>query len=323
MILTASKTNLPLEPVPRQYSRRNLISSDPIIELLEDTDDATIDFVSGIDRHNFVQTGSRIGGNEFLIGVANFISSCREGEAEFRGPSFHQFLDADLLQIYEDNQNLYKEEAKYQRRFDLVRDYLPLRGKLLDWGTGDAGFAKFVQDKTKLRVAGCDVIDWRSEGNKCIPFYRLDPYLSSLSKCRDEEFDTVILMYVLHHIDPENLEQVLGEVMRVCKRNVIVVEDTFGVEKADTRDLCRLSKRFADLPHSSQLQIIKMRDYFRNIVVLQVEDMNMPFEFKPIDEWHRVFSKEGLKVADTKVVGFNSMNSWSNTSFNVVFNLKK
>ncbi len=324
MILNTLQSRLPTYGHRSIQGPRSIKKVDePVYGLLKSLDDSTVRFISGVDGRNFAQTNAGIGANEFHNRVAGFITDCRGEKAEFRGGSFHRLLGPDVVRIYNRNQDVYKAEAKYPRRFELVRDYLPKKGTMLDWGLGDGGFARFVQDRTELKVAGCDVIDWRSETAKQIPFYRLDSHLSVLPNCKDEQFDTVVLMYVLHHIDPQDLPQVLEEVMRVCRRNVIIVEDIFGVEKTDAINLCPISREFAALPHDSQLQVIKMRDYLRNIVMFGIEDMNMPFEFQPIDQWHGIFYKQGWKIADTKVVGFNSADSWCNTSFNAVFNLKK
>lgn len=279
-------------------------------------EDKVLGLACEVDAHNF--SGTSPDRNLFYGKITNFITQAREGHVLFGSKEFNVAL-GDISHEYHFNQRVYSA-GKYDRRHDLVKIHLPTKGKVLDYGAGDGGFASFLDKSTPLEVSMCDVLDWRSDTTKELPFYLLE---DNNIPAKNNEFDTVVLMYVLHHIDPVNLPKVLSEVRRVTKKNIIVVEDTFGVSRAHLKNHCRISNSFVSLPTDDQLSMIAFRDYLRNIVMYGVKEMNMPFEFKTVDEWEICFAKNGLVIDDTNIVGFNSAYNWSNNSFNVVFNLTK
>ena len=289
---------------------------------LSGTDPAVVRLVAEVEAHNFAQTHPA-DVDDFRQKVRAFIYDCSRGHCDFTGSTFREYLGPSLQGQYEANQQCYASGAKNQRRFALVKDFLPSEGTVLDYGTGDATFASFVASNTELRVEGCDVMDWRAPHTRNdIRFHFMDRN-DYLQDCGDAHFDSVVAMYVLHHVHTEDLQNVLQEIKRVCGKNVIVVEETFGVTQQEVRQLCSLSQAFSQLPQEAQVQFTKIRDWFRNVVVKQISGMSMPLEFKTIPDWVRIFEGVGLRVIETKIAGFNSQNAWSSTAFNVVFHLHK
>ncbi|MDO8574622.1 MAG: class I SAM-dependent methyltransferase [bacterium] len=97
------------------------------------------------------------------------------------------------------------------------KDFIEKKSKILDLGCGSGIAAQTLKDIFSAEVVGTDVKDLRI---KPIPFSLYD---GKRLNFRDNEFDVVLLSYVLHHCpDPA---EVLREAKRVCKKRVIVFED--------------------------------------------------------------------------------------------------
>jgi len=91
---------------------------------------------------------------------------------------------------------------------------------LLDVGCGDMVITRYINDISPgKKVMGVDVVDYRQTN---MPFLLYD---GNSLPFADESFDTVYAIFVLHHCTDE--VQVLKEMLRVSKVNVIIIEDIF------------------------------------------------------------------------------------------------
>ncbi len=100
-----------------------------------------------------------------------------------------------------------------------VRPYLPAKSRVLDIGAGKGGVTRL------LRRWGYDTVpvDVRDSSN----FDDVRPLLYDGRNLpfSDNSFDVVLLLTVLHHTP--NPDAVLAEAARVCRRRVIILEDTY------------------------------------------------------------------------------------------------
>ena len=111
---------------------------------------------------------------------------------------------------------LHEKKAAYL--FDLIHDYLKIDGKIMDLGCGSGEVSLMLLNKgykvtsvdvvAKLKVSGVKEIIYDGEH---LPF-------------ADKEFDQVLLITVLHHV--QKYEALLKEVARVSKE-IIIVEDVY------------------------------------------------------------------------------------------------
>jgi hypothetical protein len=293
-----------------------------VLPFLQGISSTVIDFAADIEAQNFQHLDPSIDSEEFKNRVAAFIYRCQNGREEFTQEAFHRFLGTDLSRKYNKAQELYKANLKYQTRLNLIKDFLPTDGSFLDFGGGDLRMGKLLQDSTNLTVHGCDEFDQRDSTTSSMPFYQVQDH-TSLPDCVDGQFEGVSTVYVLHHVDSDKLGNVLDEIHRISKGNAVILEESFDIAQSETKALCRKSKKYAQMTSEQQLQLLKLRDYFRNIVVRGITEMNMPFEFKRIPDWKKTFEQHGFQINDTKVLGFESDEGMSHSNFNVVFSLKK
>jgi len=148
----------------------------------------------------------------------------------------------------------------------------------LDIGAGGGWTGELIAEKKKAKVQLLDVADLNRSSlpltlydGKHIPF-------------PDNSFDVSLLMFVLHHC--EDPLQVLKEAVRVSKKRVIIHEDTyvtsFGWMLACTHDFISNSPFFLTNPFK----------------------MNMPYNYRRVEEWEEAFSVLGLKVQEKRVTRY-------------------
>jgi ubiquinone/menaquinone biosynthesis C-methylase UbiE len=103
--------------------------------------------------------------------------------------------------------------------YERIKEYLDPGTRVLDLGAGDCLLAQRIQIERACRTTCVDVADenWTSMELTVYDGVHL-PYPS-------DSFDSVVIAFVLHHC--VEAERVLGEARRVCRGNVIVLEDRF------------------------------------------------------------------------------------------------
>ncbi len=160
---------------------------------------------------------------------------------------------------------LEERAAKFAAFFE---PFLPRKSAILDIGGGwgfyaeplaKAGHQVTVLDRVKPGFQKAPVVIY--EG-KSIPF-------------PDKSFDTSLLITVLHHV--ADVENVIGEVRRVTRKNLIVVEDLYH--------------------HALGRWWTELRDRIYNF-----EFWGHPCQFKTREEWISLFSRHGFSLLKQKNV---------------------
>lgn len=110
----------------------------------------------------------------------------------------------------------YNKEAK--KMCNDFKNYITKGDKVLDLGCGSGIVANKIKSTFKVQVKGIDIIDMREVD---IPFEIYDG--KDLSFIKDNEFDVVLISYVLHHTG--DLENILSQAKRIAKKHIIMYED--------------------------------------------------------------------------------------------------
>jgi len=92
--------------------------------------------------------------------------------------------------------------------------------KVLDLGCGTGEIAEYINKRRKIKISLLEIEKRDRQANLKIKLYEGEkiPY-------PDNYFDTVLVVFVLHHCENPNLT--LKEAVRVSKNKVIVFKDTF------------------------------------------------------------------------------------------------
>ena len=61
---------------------------------------------------------------------------------------------------------------------------------------------------------------------------------------------------------------------------------------------------YGNLTPENQKNYLEFLDYYANIIVQGIENMNIPLAFRTIQEWQIVFEKQGLFLVDLIPKGF-------------------
>ena len=139
-----------------------------------------------------------------------------------------------------------------------------LKGNVLDVGAGRCYIAEELQNNNKINVTCIDVKDLsQADMNVIVYDGKKIPF-------KDNEFDTALIAYVLHHCE-EPIE-VLKEVIRVTRGNIVIFEDT------------------------KPSAFVNMMDFFSN----KLRGIDTPFKFRTEREWLDVFKKLNLKIVAVK-----------------------
>jgi ubiquinone/menaquinone biosynthesis C-methylase UbiE len=88
--------------------------------------------------------------------------------------------------------------------------------KLLDVGCGDGRFGAYLQSQTQCHVTGVEFSENRIQQAKACLNDVVMGTATSLN-FEDEAFDVVMEVDVLHHLDPDKIEDALTEMLRVLK----------------------------------------------------------------------------------------------------------
>lgn len=207
----------------------------------------------------------------------------------------------------------YSRNIKGRLEFDKIHDYI--RGNtILDFGSG-GGYLALKCSQEGYNVLTTDVLDNRIEEVRGLPFRPMSTRVAI--PYSDDAADTTLVFATLHHIDASDLESVLGEVKRVSTR-VIIEEDVYGVplQEEEFKKVIEddeLLQEFVLLPEEDQLKVLMLHDYVDNAFLRGIPEMNFPFQFKTIPQWHSVLTANGFSVVKTILVGFRRTKEWTGT----------
>lgn len=135
-----------------------------------------------------------------------------------------------------------------------------IKGRVLDVGAGRCYVAKELEMKNNVKVTCIDIKDFsRTETRVVVYDGKKIPF-------KNDEFDTALVAYVLHHCEAPL--EVLKEAVRVCKGSVIIFEDT------------------------KPSPFTGLMDFLSN----KLRGVETPFKFRTEEGWIEIFKKLNLKI---------------------------
>jgi SAM-dependent methyltransferase len=146
--------------------------------------------------------------------------------------------------------------------------------KVLDLGAAEGYVAEALRARADRWVCSVDVGRFRRAGGPYVV------YDGTRLPFGDGAFDTTLLLLTLHHCAAP--EAVLDEALRVTARRLIVTESVYR-SRAERFWLDLLDGRLNGYRHGGK--------------------MNVPFAFRPPEEWRRLFETRGLRVVETRWLG--------------------
>jgi SAM-dependent methyltransferase len=144
---------------------------------------------------------------------------------------------------------------------------------VLDVGCGAAYVAWELERRHELEMHTVDIVDARRK--QTARFKLFDGVALPVD---DQSCDVVIMSFVLHHVPNETKAKLVAEVLRVVRRDVIVLEDT-------PRNFI---DRFISRRHGRQFQ--------------KQINSELPFGFFSQGEWETWFPAHGFRVASSQTI---------------------
>lgn len=137
---------------------------------------------------------------------------------------------------------------------------------ILDFGCGNMFISDFIAKNRQVDITGLDIIDYNTGKFKFIK------YKEGKLPIKDDIFDVAIAAFVLHHT--ENPSFYLRELRRITRKRIILIEDTYVNKFEQT--------------------VTYIVDWVGNH--LESCSINIPFNFKSIIEWKRLFIHNSLEL---------------------------
>ena len=176
--------------------------------------------------------------------------------------------------------------------FKQIRKYI--KGDIVDIGCGDGRIGEMIAKNPEYSVKLCDVykhshipetgLVFKSIKSSKIPF--------------KEQFDTVLLLTVLHHSNSPT--DTLKEAIKVTKQGgrIIVIESVYGVDGKLLSNKREQTKYFFKLSYEKQRLVNMFFDHFYNRCIHYNKNpslkVNVPFNFKTPEQWKEFFEYHGL-----------------------------
>lgn len=221
---------------------------------------------------------------------------------------------------YETAYKNYKYTNKMANRDRMLSPFL--RGKsLVDIGCGGGDLVDYFgrQHDELERVAGMDILDWRTPGLD-IDYHVID--FSKPGTTSPVMYDTGLLLAVLHHVsnDKNALITFLSNVRTAVNQRLIVEEDVILTAKdlqhpkLDLEDLQQkrraqpLLDAYIDLDPDIQKAITTLVDVLSNSLSVGVPEMAFPYGFQTLTAWIDIFKESGFDVESIQIVGFHPGN---------------
>jgi len=199
----------------------------------------------------------------------------------------------------------YKMQTRSKVDYRYVAKYI--RGKVLDFGS-NGGYYALELKRQGFDVYTTDVLDCRDESAKILPFIKM--HRPNEIPAAFNKFDTTIIKTVLHHIEDKNLLPILGHLRGISKR-LVIKEDIFNVTSDDFLENNLLEKDqflsdYIRLGKDKQYLALVLADFFGNVLAHGISDMELPFNFKTLNEWKTLLSSVGFRTTKVIWYGFDT-----------------
>lgn len=182
-----------------------------------------------------------------------------------------------------------------------------IKGKVLDFGS-NGGYYALELKRQGFDVYTTDVLDCRDISAKDLPFIKMQKPNEIPTSLH--QFDTTIIKTVFHHIKDKNLLPILASLEGLSKK-LIIKEDIFGVTFDDFLESNLLEKDqflsdYIKLGKEKQFLVLVLVDFFGNILAHGIDNMELSFNFKTLNEWKTLLSSVGFKTTKVIWYGFDS-----------------
>jgi len=190
-----------------------------------------------------------------------------------------------------------------------VIPYIPKSKTILDLGCGTGILAHLLEKSGKFeQIVGME-IDKYSEWDK----FRSEKV--SFSVVREDEFndflrkinpEVIVLTWVLHHMTFEEQERYLKNIYSLLSKvTLVVLEDSFSIKIPPEENMGAYNS-FNRLNLKEKRHIMSILDWLANRVLGMKDNIPIPFAYRTLEDWEKLFEKIGFEVIKKRYIGFPS-----------------
>jgi SAM-dependent methyltransferase len=214
-------------------------------------------------------------------------------------------------------------------RWPYLRDYVlreidsNLRmGRCLDIGCGRGWLtSQLVLSGMADSAVGIDAAEYEPEWKDCLTRFKRtslsferEPVgeLSDWVK-RQSKFDTILMLYVLHHSTEYWGVRTLHSLLEVMSpgSRLIILEDSFSRTMPAKHDRDCIDKIWPSLSSTSEIYALTaafhiqlVLDFVAVQLLANFSDVQMPCTYKRVDEWEHLFTQVGFRIEKSVYLGF-------------------
>ena len=180
-------------------------------------------------------------------------------------------------------------------------------GKVLDVGCGTGILIKKLSEVGFHDLVGIDINEypeWQSFSSRGARFEVVSE--NQFPKFLVEhQPDAITLTWALHHMRYDEQERYLKMIFEKMKdgSKIVVLEDSYSEELHPENSEERW-RTFMKWPESARKKIMSVYDWVANRVLAKREHVPIPFGYRTMEEWIKLFTKIGYGLISRKFIGF-------------------
>ena len=184
---------------------------------------------------------------------------------------------------------------------------IPAAGKVIDIGCGTGTLIKELLARGDTEVVGVDIDaypEWAALRKQGIRVEEVsEERFPSFMKA--ESPDAVVMTWVLHHMDYPEQEEYLKVIFETLKSGsrVVTLEDSYSTELPPETGKA-LYDDFMALDAADRKRIMSAFDWIANRVLERRDKIPMPFGFRTLEEWRKLFEQTGFEIVKARFLGF-------------------
>jgi SAM-dependent methyltransferase len=189
-----------------------------------------------------------------------------------------------------------------------VLPHINTADSILDLGCGTGTLVELLQNSKKFnQIYGIDIHEypeWQQNKFSGAKFQvineaGLPDYLKMLQP------EAIVLTWTLHHMsfaEQERYAKMLYDSLKPGAQ-LTILEDGYS-ETLEPKYGQHLHKMFMSWPVEKRHQIMAIQDWLANKILAQRENIPMPFGYRTLEEWEKLFTTTGFSIVYKSYLGF-------------------